>query len=235
MKNTYSYIFILCLIFSSLNAQKGSIILGLEGNYNLPVGTLSDRFNAGIGGTFYVGTQASDDWTWVGKVSYLKLDDENTDKLFKKVEAEVNEQLEVFDVPLDGLTLELTVVGLSAEAKYNILRSGIFETDLNLGFGFYYWESSRSEYREEVFIEDAQGEQVPIANFDVPRLFQKDWSGALNFGLDININIIESLWFTTSSNYSLLITELWPTLALDLENVSGLQYFNFRSGFRIKL
>jgi len=235
MKIIYPYIIFIFLCISSLQAQDNNLIIGLEGKYHLPIGSLSNRFNGGVGGTFYIGTQVSEKWTWAGKLEYYRLDDENRDKLFKKVEAEVDGKLTVFNIPLENLSLDLTVIGLSAEAKYNILRTDMFETDLNIGFGFFYWESERSEYKDEVSIKDAQDQDVTIANIDVPNLFQKDWSGALNLGLDFNVKLIEPVWFNANVNYRLLITELWPTLALDLENVSGLQFINVGSGVRIKL
>jgi hypothetical protein len=235
MNRILAYILLSLLSITSLFAQEGNLIFGGEANYNLPVGSLADRFNPGIGGSFYIGSQVSDKWTWVGKFEYMKFDDENYDELFKKIEAEVDEKMQVFKIPLSDLEMELLVAGLSAEARYTLIRNSYFETNLNFGFGFYYWESKRGEYKDEITVEDSSGQNVTIANLDVPELFQKDWSGTINIGIDFNVKIIEPVLINAGVNYKLLISELWPTLALDLENVSGLQFIKIGGGVKIKL
>lgn len=236
MKLSLKYFLPIVFILSELLLAQNKFIIGAGGNYNMPVGTLADRMKGNIGGWLYAGKQISDDWTWVGKFEYFKLDEVNEDKMNKIIETNVDGSTQQLSFPLPGIEMELTVAGFTAEAKYKLFKTDLFETDLNLGFGFYYWNYDRGSYSDSLFADTTgSGDLVIIDIINVPALNQKDWSGGLNAGLDFNINIFEPVWLNLSANYKLIIAELWPTLDLNLENVSGLQFFDFRAGINLRL
>jgi hypothetical protein len=215
---------------------QNKFVIGVGGNYNLPVGSLADRMNGAFGGWFYAGKQVSDDWTWVGKFEYFKLTDVNEENMYKIVETNINGVNQNLRFELPGINMELSVMGFTAEAKYKLFKSDIFETDLSLGFGFYYWNYDRGNYTDSLLADTTgSGDLVVVDIINVPALNQKDWSGGLNAGLDLNVNVFEPVWLNLSVNYKLIIAELWPTLDLNLENVSGLQFFDFRAGINLRL
>jgi hypothetical protein len=236
MKLSLKYFLPVVFILSELLLAQNKFIIGAGGNYNMPVGTLADRMKGNIGGWLYAGKQISDDWTWVGKFEYFKLDEVNEDKMNKIIETNIDGSTQQLSFPLTGIEMELTVAGFTAEAKYKLFKTDLFETDLNLGFGFYYWNYDRGSYSDSLFADTTgSGDLVIIDIINVPALNQKDWSGGLNAGLDFNINIFEPVWLNLSANYKLIIAELWPTLDLNMENVSGLQFFDFRAGINLRL
>ena len=117
---------------------------------------------------------------------------------------------------------------------YNMAAAGTVPN--NVVAGFYYWNYDRGSYSDSLFADTTgRGDLVIIEIINVPALNQKDWSGGLNAGVDFNINIFEPVWLNLSANYKLIIAELWPTLDLNLENVSGLQFFDFRAGINLRL
>jgi len=221
---------------SQLFLAQDKYIIGAGGNYNLPVGSLADRMNGSFGGWFYAGKQVSDNWTWVGKFEYFKLDEVNQDQMYKIVETNINGVNQDLRFELPGIKMDLTVAGFTAEAKYKLFKTDLFETDLNLGFGFYYWSYDRGSYTDSLLADTTgSGNLVVVDIINVPALNQKDWSGGLNAGLDFNVYLFEPVWLNLSANYKLIIAELWPTLDLNLENVSGLQFFDFRAGINLRL
>lgn len=224
------------ILFSTLTFAQNKYIIGAGANYFLPVGSLADRMNGAFGGWIFAGKQINESWTWVGKLEYFKLTDVNEDKMFKVVETNFNNANQTVTFALPGISMELTVFGFTAEAKYKLLKTEFIETDLNLGFGFYNWNHDRGSYQDSLFIDTTgTGTFLLVDVINVPSLNQKDWSGGLNAGLDFNVNLFEPVWLNLSVNYKLIITELWPTLDLNLENISGLQFFDFRAGINLRL
>ena len=236
MKALKYSIIILVFSISFLKAQNSPWIIGTDPNYNLPLAGLSDRMEGNFGGLIYAGKKTTENWTWVGKFEYFKLTDVNKDQMFKIVKAEVNDVISDYRFELPLLEMELTAAGLSVEARYNIFNSSFLEADLNFGFGFYYWEYSRTGYQDSLFIDTTGAGDLLLAEFlNVPPLFQKDWSGGLTIGTDFNLILFDPLSFNLGINYKLIIAELWPALSLNLENVSGLQFLDLRAGIRVKL
>lgn len=235
--NALKIFFIVVLFCGGLtNAQNNNWIIGAGSNYNLPLAGMADRMEGAFGGFLYAGKQTSESWKWFGKIEYFKLSDVNKEMMFKVVQADINDVTGNYRFELPLLEMELTSAGLSVEAKYNLFRSDFFEADLNFGFGFYYWEYSRSGYKDSLFVDSTgNGDLLLVEFLNVPPLFQKDWSGGINIGTDINILLFDPMAFSFGFNYKLIIGELWPALSLNLENVSGMQFIDLRAGLRIIL
>jgi len=236
MKTYIITIALMAFLTINLLPQEQNFLVGAGSNFNIPFGSLAGRMKGALGGYLYAGQKVSENWTWVGKVEYLKLNKVNQDNLIKKVKVDVGTVSGEYQFPLSNLSMELTLAGLSAESRYSILKLEPVEVDLNLGFGFYFWEYFRSSYNDSLFIDSTgNGNMLLVDVIKVPSLRQKDWSGGINFGINFNIKVFDPVFFNLSGNYKLIITELWPTLALDIENVSGLQFFDIRAGLLIKL
>ncbi len=229
------FLLIASLFVSTLFAQKDSFIIEANGNYYLPTGALADRFNGTFGGSFYLGKQVSQKWTWLAKLEYFKMTDINKDKIVRKVNYDFNDITQTAEIPLTKMNMDLTVAGLSVEARMKILATDFFESDINIGFGFLYWDNNRGEYFDSLYVTPNDTTQVLVDVLQVPSQSQMDWNGALNLGINFSVKIFEPVWFNTGANYKIIIGELWPALSLDIENVSGMQFFDFRAGFQIRL
>jgi len=220
---------------SYLNAQNNSFIAGVSGQYNLPLSGLNYQYEAGIGYSIHFGKEISQDWTWMGKFEYLKLDEENFSKLKKRAIAEYEGVQKQFDFTLDKLSMEFESFGLSAEAKYDFIETPLLNTKLNFGFGFYYWDNFRSAYNDSLMADlTGTGELITVEELNITELNQSDWSGTAILGIQADINFSQNLFLSVGANYKMIIGELWPTLALDLENVSTFQIFEIRTGLFIK-
>jgi hypothetical protein len=236
MKSSLAAIVLLMMFSADSIAQENKYLIGAGGNYNIPVGSLADRFKPAAGGYFYGGQEVSSRWTWIGKLEYYKFTETNKDALVKRVLLDAGEMTREYKFPLTGLELELTVAGASAEARYSILDSDVIEADLNFGFGFYYWEHFRGKYTDSLYADTTgTGDLVLLETLVVPAIRQKDWSGSINFGANFNIRIADPVYLNISGNYKIIIGELWQTLVLDIENVSSLQLFDIRAGILLKL
>lgn len=236
MKTKIKFILTAFILFSTLTFAQNKYVIGAGANYNMSIGSLADRMNGSFGGWVFAGKQINENWTWVGKLEYFKLTDINEEQMSKVIETNFNNANQTLTFSLPGISMELSVLGFTAEAKYKLLKTDFIVTDLNLGFGFYYWNYDRGSYQDSLFADTTgTGTFLLVDVIDVPSLNQKDWSGGLNLGLDFSINVFEPVWLNLSANYKLIITELWPTLDLNLENVSGLQFIDFRAGINLRL
>lgn len=231
MKNIYTLILLILIINTNLFSQQ--YFAGGETSYLIPRATLGDRFKPSLGFNIYFGKQFSEKFSWTGKIEHFSFNEENHEKLNITRKLTVNNNERNFTVSLPKLEMELKATGISAIGKYHIFSNSFLKTNLEFGFGIYYWEFNRNGYYEQITVDTSgNGDMAVLTNLAVPPSQQIDWSGAVNFGFEQNVLIIKPLWFVFAANYKMIISELWPTLALDLENVSGLQMFDLRAGFR---
>ena len=215
-------------------SQNGTMVAGAGAVYNLPVGSLHYRFNGSVGGMVFVGKEINVNWTWIGKVEYFELADLNESKLTKTLSIQEGGTAQRYQVPLNKLSMKLKAAGFTAEAILNLMRISSIETNAHVGFGFYNWNNFRSKYNDSLFVRSViSGSLIKVANLAVPENRQTDWSGTLNLGCDLNVKAVDPVWITFGVDYKLIIGELWQTLDLDLENVSGMQLISFRAGVRI--
>jgi hypothetical protein len=225
---------VLCAVsVHPLRAQVRPAIVGAGTVYNLPIGSLHDRFLGSFGGMAYAGGEVSSQWTWVGKFEYFELNTLNTDALHKTVTLGQGTAAEHYAVPLTKLTMKLTAASLTAEAMLNLLRGPSVESHAVVGFGFVNWVHTRGAYYDSLFVDSAAtGHRVKTNDLAVPAIRQADWNGTFNVGMDIAVKVADPLWFVAGVDYKLIVGELWQTLDLDLENVAGMQFVSFRIGLR---
>lgn len=227
------FLFLVLLFAFRINAQP-KYFTGAGVIYGSPLGTFGDRVKGNFGATFFWGENISDDLSWRLKGEYFKTSKPNSEKLSVRVEADINNQTKQFTFPLNNIEMDFTLAGIAAEGDYKLLNAGFMNTELVFGFGFYYWEHLRGGFSDSLFVDTTGlGNFMLVKNLDVPKLFQKDWSGGLTLGLNFNFPIAEPVTIELSANYKLIIAELWPALSLDIENVSGIQMFDMRAGVKI--
>jgi hypothetical protein len=226
-----TFLFFFSTIFSL--AQDKIYFAGVGGSYLIPTGTLSQRFQPAAGMSLFYGYRSSINWEWYGKFEYINFNKENREKL--KLKRNVNlggiEVIREFD--LLKLQMDLKIFGISVNANSKLFEYGIFQGDLNFGFGIYRWESFRSEYFDTLRV-DTLGKTYDAVILKVPSLKQLDWSGGFNFGINLSAKIFEPIWLDFSVSYKAIIGELWATLDLDLENVSVFQTYDIRLGLKAR-
>jgi len=108
------------------------------------------------------------------------------------------------------LDLDLRIYGGGVQTYYALLPGGgAIQPFVTGGIGLYRWFALRGSYQ--------------LAEGFVPERRQSDWSWGMNAGLGVTVRILSALSFSLNIRYQLIIGELWPALALQLENVSGMQ------------
>jgi hypothetical protein len=224
------------ILFSVPNYSQSNVwYTGADFSYFMPIGSLKDRFEPATGYSFVFGKETSQDWIWFGKVEYFNFDKPNYDRLTVKRKFTVDGVEKQLSFPLTKLDMNLEVIGLSVNANINYIRTEIFETNLNFGFGVYKWIGNRRDFIDSLFTKNAADSTLFVDYIDVPEKQQSDWSGGLNFGIEAAIKIYEPVWFTVGAQYKIVIGELWSALKIDLENVSTFQMGEIRAGLRFKL
>jgi len=181
----------------------GSRVVAIQYQYVNPIGSLSNWFKPTSTFSLSVGKQTSERWAWKVKSEIIQYRKENREELYHR-----------------DLDLELAIYGASAQASYNLIKTAsIFQPFLTGGAGVYRWFGHRGAYQ--------------LSEVLVPKRDQDDWSWGFNFGAGLNIFVIRNLAITLESSYQIIIGELWPALALRLENVSGFQSLNGTIGLMI--
>ncbi len=227
-----------CMIFGSVSmlAQQQSTIVGAAVVYELPIGSLHDRFLGAAGGMVFAGAEMSSKLTWIGKIQYTEFSTMNSDALKKSVTLGQGIGAQKVILPLPKLTMDLKTTSVTAEAQMSLFRSEFADVNGVAGFGFTNWVNTRGAYNDSLFVNDAvTGLPTKVAALAVPAIRQEDWSGTVNLGVELTAKIIDPLWFTFGADYKLIVGELWQTLDLDLENVAGMQFVSIRAGVKAKL
>jgi hypothetical protein len=224
------------LTVSLLRAQIGTLVAGASGAGEFPIGSFHDRFKPAAGVMVYFGQRTSPNWLWMGKVEYFELATLNTGKLFKTVGLQEGTGTQVYQVPLNKLSMRFRATGFTAEAMVSIGRWSMFEANAHIGFGFYNWEFTREAYNDSLqVLSRVTGLLTTAATLAVPKNRQTDWSGSFNLGCSLDIRVMDPVCLTVGADYRLIVAELWPALDLDMEGVSGLQSVSFRAGINFDL
>ena len=130
----------------------------------------------------------------------------------------------------------LELIGGSADVRFRLVDAGFLKADLGLGFGMFRWRALRGAFQDSLYADTTgTGSRDLIAVVNVPALSQQDWSGGLSAGLDVDMPVVDAVSVWLSARFKLIAGELWPSLDLDLENVSTLQMMDLKLGVRVDL
>jgi len=232
-KLLYIFTLVITLVSVKETFSQDSYMAGANANYYIPLGTLSDRYKPAMGESFYFGKDVSENWTWVGKLEYCKFDDMNMDKLV--ITRRLTTNGPQYKIPLSKINISLEEVGLTANASYHMLSTDIMKADIELGFGIYRWKHTRADYKDSVYVDTTGKGDLALEEYlNVPGRTEEDWSGGLNVGFSVDVNVYKWASVYASASYKMIIGELWPALSLDLENVSGMQMIELRAGIRAR-
>lgn len=209
-------------------------VVGVEVGFVIPLGGLSDRVKPGWSGALLLQPPSDDKPRWGARLEMLSFTDENRDALVLKRKKEVAGVEEIFSLPLSGLDVSVQAVGLLATGTFPAFAGEYIEADGSFAFGFYRWTSVRGSFGGTL-VADSLGTPVTLAILNVPENRQQEWSGGFELGADVRVRAFEPVWFSLGMRYKMIIGELWPALALDMENVSGLQMLDVRLGLHARL
>ncbi len=200
----------------------------------LPLSSLSGRFESAPAFAVYFGKEVSSQWKWTGKLEFFKFDRINKDNYFIKRKIQLNNIETDLSLPLPDTTMELSAVGISANADYNILRTDFINISAGFGFGIYRWESTLGSFHDTLYY-DNNGDRIIAEVLKIPAVKQLDWSGGFSAGVNVDIHLFGPLWFNAGASYKNIIGELWAVLSLDMENISTFQMFQTKAGLYINL
>ena len=233
MKKILSLTTVIFLLSNFVIAQHDNFVGGGNVSYYLPIGAFANLYKGTFGGSFFVGKQFSENWTWYGKIEYFKFNDLNEEKLTVRRTVLIGSTEKEFIIPLDQFEMSMEIFGASANADINVFRTEMFEGNINLGFGLFWWQNVRKSFDDTLYVKDDSGNDVFADYIKVPELTQGEWSGGFNAGANVGVKIFDPVWFTVGANFKAIIGELWSALALDIDNVSTFQMFETKAGIKI--
>lgn len=230
----HSVIIVALLCSSTTFSQLREISVGATGSIMVPVGSLSKRFVSAPGGSifFFVNRGTPQ---WGGAIEYIK---------FSKITSALSVNRPVTDtvnnVPvktyyqsrIPNIDMSLEMFGATVLARYVVLQVGDLSLDVGFGAGVYWWTFNRNAYYDTIKVQTPKGTRVS-AILQVPALEQQDWSGGINAGVNLGFRLADPVVVNLGARYKSIIGELWPTLALDLENVSTFQMLDLRAGISV--
>jgi opacity protein-like surface antigen len=177
---------ILITFFNSWIFAQNPGIWGISVNYQFinPIGSLGNWFKATPSSfNLSLGKFTSEQWFWEVKAEMIQFLNENQEKLY-----------------YDDLDLKLEIYGIGAQAQYYLIQNrSKVQPYVGGGAGIYRWFGHRGEYQLEDRI--------------VPKRNQNDWSWGFNLGIGLDIYIYKNWAVIFSTDYQIIVGELWPALA----------------------
>ena len=234
--NTAAKIFtaILLVCTGSLFGQSAGYVIGGEGIALYPAGELAKRFTQTFGYALSFREAHSNNPRWGGFVEYAVMDEENRDKLFIKRKDTLNSVERDLVFPLKDFGMSFKYLGLGVTANYSIVSGSVIDLNGRVSFGIYNWKFNRDAYFDSIKVDT--GSVTPkyklIDVIRVPASQQQDWSGGIDIGLETDVVAFSPFIFSAGIRYKVILAELWPALALDMENVSGLQSAQITVGLK---
>jgi hypothetical protein len=202
-----SIIFICLLTGAGYGQNIGPISASVHGMYAVPVGSLSEWFKPTDGIKIVLGIRSDKDMVWEGvleRVVYRKGNDGKGGLHWKDLEVK----------------LELYGAGLQFQ-YYPVGTESYLQPSITSGATLYRWFAKRGEHGIDT-----------LNSKIVPARLQNDWSFGFHIGAGIEVPVVSSLYVNAGVRYQIVIAELWPALALHLENVSGFQSLQASAGLK---
>lgn len=219
----FSILLLLCT--GMLFGQSTGFLVGGEGIALFPAGEMTKRFTQTFGYAASFREAHNNNPRWGGFVEYAVMDEENRDKLFIKRKDTLNAVERDLVFPLKDFGMSFEYIGLGVTANYSIISGTVIDLNGRISFGIYNWKFTRDAYFDSIKVDT--GSVTPkfklIDVIRVPASKQQDWSGGIDIGLETDIVAFSPFIVSAGVRYKVILAELWPTLALDMENVSGLQ------------
>jgi opacity protein-like surface antigen len=205
----------LCMFAMPAEAQERSRIgVFVQGVGVQPIFGLNERFDPHATFSVGVGQWMPDALTYV-EVRYQQYSFGQRDQVTLREDT----LRPAYDTSVLGMGLEMRGAGVFMQRSLSAGRA--FRPFLLGGITLHHWEESRAE----VFDEEI--------GLNVPMLERPNqWSAGFTGGVGSEFYLMRSAALNVGVNYSIVMGELWPTLALGLENVSTFHYVTAGVGLR---
>jgi opacity protein-like surface antigen len=191
----------------------GAWRVGAAGSFVQPTQGMADRFAGLATGSVGVGQ-------WIGEGLFLEGRIEHY--AFSQGTVVFRAPIEGEDVNPDLLGLGLDLTGGAVHVQRSLFSRWGLRPFATGGIGMYHWQERRTAYEDEHRSVDA---------LERP----SQWSAGFHAGLGTEVLVARQVALHAGAHYSVVMGELWPTLALGLENVSTFQFVNVSLGVRYTL
>ena len=180
--------------------------LAAQYQYSLPAGALKAWFSPSPQSyALAAGYGDPENWMYSIRLENMLYDKPNTKEL-----------------TYDDLHMQLEILGASLEGRYTLTAWSGLRPFLLWEVGLYRWRVVRGSYSIN---DPATGGETLV-----PERNQSEWSWGFSAGLGTDFLIIKNLALNAGLRYRMVVGELWPALALELENVSVFQMAVFSTG-----
>jgi len=223
--------------YTPLALQEGRASLTVNAGTSslIPLGGLKNRNTQTMGYSVIIGEGEKETSWWGVGIEYFSFDGVNTENLKIRRKVPVNGVDREFTLPLNDLPLNLEVAGAFASLTIPLVNLEYLRTDLSVNFGLYRWFGVRGAYSDSLYADTSGvGDLMFITFINAPEIRQQDWSGGATVGLDIEVPLFDMMSLHAGARYKLILGELWPSLALDMENVSGFQMAELRAALKFR-
>jgi len=192
--------------------QSGQWTISNRGQYLFPSGALADIFASAPGFSVTCGQRSSPQWLWEGLIEGARMMKGNEHTLYFK---DLSVRLQWLGGGIQGMYYPMGGEGL---------LNGILNPYLSAQVVAYRWEYDRGAHQV-----DSAG-TARVSEFK-----QQDWSLGFAFGAGVDVNALPPISVYGQVGYKIIVGDIWPTLALRVEGVSGFQMLEAAAGARLWL
>jgi len=203
MKRTRNLLFVLMVGAGTVLQAQGRISAGVGYGRLMPLGGLAERFKSTEALSYRIGVEDQNSGRYLLQYRSFRFDRTNTQQLH-----------------FDSLQMNLDIESISLEYQRPVFGIDPY-LDIRLGAGvsLQNWQFERAAFAGP----DTSGVIV-----EAPAFEQEDWSWGAQLGAALTVRPLRFMQFGVATRYHFVVAELWPALRLQLENVSGLQFWDWQ-------
>ena len=221
-------IIILFVVFTNNYSQ--NIFVETSIAYVAPVGSLSERFKPAYDFAITLGREQKNKKLISFKFDYINYYKVNKNIYKLKKVYDVSGSSQTYIINIKEYDMNMKIAAGSIEWGLPLVQMNNFATYTSIGAGIYYWDFNRAPFKDSIYVSVNDSVSAFAEFIDVPKLRQTDWNGGFNLGLKSYYYFMPSFGIMICFDYRLIIAEMWPTLKINLENVSGFQTLETKIG-----
>lgn len=228
---TIKYFLAVVIVFLASDIYRSqNLFIELSPYYQIPVGSLSDRFEPVISYSLTFGKEQKNSKILSFRFNYSDFNKTNDDVYTLKKKYDVSGTQQLYKVKINKYEMSMKVGSGSIEWGLPVLKQNSFSLYGFVGAGIYYWDFKRNAFKDSIFVKINDTTSAFAEYINVPKLRQTEWSGGFNLGIKAYYDFLTNVGFMIGADYRVVIAELWPTLKINLENVSGFQTLEIKAG-----
>jgi opacity protein-like surface antigen len=207
-----SVLLVCAVLLAALPAEaQTSWRVSAAGSFVQPTLGMADRFGGHVTGSIGVGQWLTPERLYLeGRIERYA---------FSQGAVVLRARTEGPEVETEQFNLSLDLLGGGFHLQRTLLTLGMVRPYATGGIGMYHWQERRAAYEDE--------------HHTVPELERAaQWSAGFHGGLGTELLVTRQAAVVLGAHYTVIMGELWPALALGLENVSSFQFANASLGIR---